>query len=195
MTLPLLGLALLSAVAAVGATALVRLLREVPETLLPASGVTIEHGHTVALTDGGSFSPLVIAVVVLALAPVPWVLLRLLFGATHRRRGPIWATGVAFRPSMQFTATSLAKPIRLFFRRVLLPERQVHIEYHGSSPMPRRVQYTGRVPAVIEERVYFPMRSVAIWSAQRIRAFQNGSVEFYLLYVFVALIALLVVAR
>lgn len=162
---------------------------------MPAGGATVMDGHRLALDSGGSLSPAVLAVVVLVLAPLPWLALRVFFGPTRRARGAVWATGGVFTPSMQYTATSLSKPLRLFFRRVLLPERRIRVEYHGSSPLPRRVQYTGRVPAVIEERLYVPMRSFAFWSAQRIRAFQNGSVEFYLLYVFVALLALLAVAR
>jgi hydrogenase-4 component B len=126
---------------------------------------------------------------------MPWLLLRLAFGPTRRGRGPIWATGVAFAPSMQYTATSLSKPLRLFFRRVLLPQREIRTEYHGTSPLPRRVSYMGHVPAVIEDRFYLPMRSLAVWSAQRIRVVQSGSVELYLLYVLVALVTLLVVAR
>jgi hydrogenase-4 component B len=195
MVLPILGLAMLSLAAAVGAGALLRLLRGVPEALLPATGVRVEAAHRVALDGGGSFSPLVVAIALIALAPLPWLLLRLAFGPARHNRGPVWATGVSLVPGMQYTATSLSKPIRLFFRRILLPEREIHVEYHGSSPLPRRVQYTGRVPALIEERLYLPGRAMAIWSARRIRAFQNGSVEFYLLYVFVALVALLVVAR
>lgn len=195
MTLPLLGLSAASVAAAAGATGLVRLLRGVPQALMPAGGARVEDVHRIAVDGGGSFSPLVVGAVLLVLAPVPWLVLRLLFGATRRQRGPIWSTGVAFGPAMQYTATSVSKPLRLFFRRVLLPERAIHVEYHGSSPLPRRVHYTGRVPAVIEERLYLPMRGLAIWSAHRIRAFQNGSVEFYLLYVFVALLALLVAAR
>jgi hydrogenase-4 component B len=195
MTLPLLGLASVSVAAAVAAPALIRLFRGVTEALLPAGGASLEEGHRIALDGGGSFSPAVLAVVLLALAPLPWLLLRLAFGRTRRSRGPVWATGGAFVPTMQYTSTSLSKPLRLFFRRVLLPERSLTVEYHGSSPLPRRVHYTGRVPAAIEEWVYLPLRGVAIWSAQRIRAFQNGSVEYYLLYVFAALLALLVVAR
>jgi hydrogenase-4 component B len=195
MTLPLLGLAAACAAAAAGAPGLVRLLRAVPEALLPASGASIEDVHRIELHGGGSFSPLILAITLLALAPVPWLLLRLVFGSTHRGRGPVWATGVSLAPGMQYTATSLSKPIRLFFRRVLVPERTIDVEYHGASPLPRRVQYQGRVPALIEERLYLPLRGMALWSARRIRAFQNGSVEFYLLYVFAALVALLVVAR
>ncbi len=195
MTLPLLGLALLSLAAGAGAPGLVRLLRGVPEALLSSRGASLEDAHRVALSGGGSFSPLVVALALLVLAPLPWILLRLSFGATSRKRAPVWTTGGSFAPTMQYSATSMSKPLRLFFKRVLLPERQVTVEYHGSSPLLRRVHYAGRVPAVVEERVYLPMHSLAIWSARRIRALQNGSVEFYLLYVFIALAALLAVAR
>lgn len=195
MTVPLLGLAAMSVAASAGAGGLVRLFRGVPESLLPASGATVHDGHRIALDGGGSFSPVIVAVALLALAPVPWLLLRAVFGGSRRSRAPIWNTGSSFVPTMQYTATSFSKPVRLFFRRVLLPERNVRVEYHGSSLLPRRVQYTGRVPAVIEERLYVPLRGLAIWSARRIRAFQNGSVELYLLYIFAALLALLVVAR
>jgi hydrogenase-4 component B len=195
MRLPLVALAVTALAAAAGASGLVRVLRGVPEQLMPATGVRAEDAHRIALSGGGSFSPAALAVVVLVLAPLPWLALRVVFGRTRRSRGPVWATGVTFGPAMQYSATSFAKPLRLFFRRVLLPERSVRVEYHGTSPLPRRVHYAGRVPAVIEERFYLPLRSAAIWSAQRVRAFQNGSVEFYLLYVFGALVVMLVVAR
>ncbi len=195
MTVPLLGLAVISVAAGAGASALVRLFRAVPDTLMSASGASVQDGHRIALDGGASFSPVVIAIALLVLAPMPWLLLRLLLGPTSRRRAAVWATGSTFVPNMQYTATSFSKPVRLFFRRVLLPERDIRVEYHGSSPLPRRVTYTGRVPALIEERLYLPLRGLAIWSAQRIRAFQSGSVELYLLYLFIALLTLLVFAR
>ncbi|MBI2764412.1 MAG: hypothetical protein HYX53_00710 [Chloroflexi bacterium] len=196
MTVPVLGLAALAVAAGVGAAGLVRLLRGVPASLAGSPGADSGAAfHRVALSGGGSFSPVVVAIAVLALAAVPWLVLRALFGATRHSRGPVWATGGAFAPGMQYTATSLSKPVRLFFRRILLPEREIQVDYHGTSLLPRRVRYSGRVPATFEERVYAPLRSVAIFSARRIRALQNGSVEVYLLYIFVALLAMLVVAR
>jgi hydrogenase-4 component B len=195
MTLPLLGLAAASIGAALAAPGLVWLVRSAAETLLPAGGARVEDVHRIGLGGGGSFSPAAAALALIVFAPLPWLALRLVFGRTRRERGPVWATASAFAPSMQYTATSLSKPVRLFFRRVLGSQREVRVEFHGSSPLPRRVVYSGRVPAVIEERLYMPLRSLAIWSAQRIRALQNGSVELYLLYVFAALLALLVVAR
>jgi hydrogenase-4 component B len=195
MTFPLLALAALSIAAAVAAPALLRLFRGIPEALVHGDGVRVDDAHRLGIDGGASFSPAAVAIALLVLSPLPWLALRLVFGSTRRARGPVWATGASFAPAMQYTATSLSKPVRLFFRRVLLPEREVRVEFHGSSPLPRRVQYTGHVPALVEEWVYLPLRGMAIWSAQRIRAFQNGSVEFYLLYVFAALLVMLVVAR
>jgi hydrogenase-4 component B len=100
-----------------------------------------------------------------------------------------------FRPSMQYTATSFSKPLRLFFSRVLLPERRIEVSYHGVSPLPRLVRYSGRVPGLFEERLYAPARTLAVWSAGRLRLLQNGSVQLYLLYIMAALIVLLLVAR
>jgi hypothetical protein len=96
---------------------------------------------------------------------------------------------------MQYTGTSFSKPLRLFFGRVLLPERQIDVAYHGASPLPRVVRYSGRVPALFEERFYLPLRSLALWSAGRLRLVQSGSVQAYLLYMLAALAVLLLVAR
>jgi hydrogenase-4 component B len=188
-------LAVLCLAGGAAAPALVRLLRPVATSLLGARGAAVEPWHGIALDSGGSLSPAVICLCLVVAAPLPWLLIRAIFGKTGRASGPVWSTGVAFRPSMQYTGVSFSKPIRLFFRRVLFPERQVLVSYHGTSPLPKLVRYSGRVPALFEERFYLPARGAAIWSAGRIRLLQNGSVQVYLLYLMAALVALLVVAR
>jgi hydrogenase-4 component B len=95
---------------------------------------------------------------------------------------------------MQYTAASFAKPVRLFFSRLLLPERTVSVVYHGASPLPRLISYTGRVPALFDERLYEPGRAAAVWLAGRVRLVQAGSVQLYLLYMMAALITLILVA-
>jgi hydrogenase-4 component B len=57
------------------------------------------------------------------------------------------------------------------------------------------VRYSGRVPALFEERLYVPVRTLMLWGAGRLRLLQSGSVQLYLLYMMVALGVLLVVAR
>ncbi len=191
-----LGLLALGCVATgVGAAWIVRWLQSVPDGVLGAPAAHVDRGGQMTLTAGGSFSPVVIAIALIALTPLPWLLARALFGANRRARGPVWSTGVVFRPSMQYTGTSFSKPLRLFFGRVLLPERQIDVVYHGTSPLPRLVRYSGRVPALFEERFYLPLRSLALWGAGRLRLIQSGSVQAYLLYMMAALAILLVVAR
>jgi hydrogenase-4 component B len=173
---------------------IVRWLQSVPDTIL-GTPTAREDGGRLVLTGGGSFSPVVVAAALALLAPLFLLLTRALFGASRQGRGPVWSTGVVFRPSMQYTGTSFSKPLRLFFGRVLLPERQIDVVYHGASPLPRLVRYTGRVPALFEERLYLPLRGLALWSAGRLRLIQSGSVQVYLLYMMAALAVLLVLAR
>ena len=169
-------------------------LQTVPEGLLGVSGVTATDAR-IDVRSGGTFSPAVVALALVVVAPLPWLIARGLFGRSARNRGAIWATGIAFQPSMQYTGASFSKPIRLFFRRLLLPERTVDVAYHGTSPFPRLVRYSGRVPLVFEERFYLPARALAIWAATRVRLLQAGSVQLYLFYMMVALIGLLAVSR
>lgn len=170
-------------------------LRPVATSLLGSAGVVTEDEHRLVLTDGGSLSPAVLVGVLIVLAPLPWILARLAFGPNRRSTGPTWATGVPFQASMQYSGAGFAKPIRLFFRRILLPERNIDVAYHGSSPFPRLVQYSGRIPALFEERFYLPLRALSMQTAARLRLLQSGSVQAYLLYMLAALVILLLVAR
>jgi hydrogenase-4 component B len=173
---------------------IVRWLQSVPDAVLGTPAAHQDGGQLV-VNAGGSFSPVAVAAALILLAPLPWLLARMLFGENVRAHGPVWSTGVVFRPTMQYTGTSFSKPLRLFFGRVLLPERDIDVVYHDASPMPRLVRYAGRVPALFEERLYLPLRTFALWSAGRLRLIQSGSVQVYLLYMMVALAVLLVVAR
>lgn len=195
MTGVLILLALGCIVTGVAAAWIVRWLQSVPDGLFGAPAAHAEGAGRMTVLAGGSFSPVALAVALIVIAPLPWLLARALFGANRRGRGPVWSTGVVFRPSMQYTGTSFSKPLRLFFGRVLLPERQIDVVYHGASPLPRLVRYSGRVPVLFEERLYLPVRSLAIWGAGRLRLLQSGSVQVYLLYMMAALAVLLVVAR
>jgi hydrogenase-4 component B len=96
---------------------------------------------------------------------------------------------------MQYTATSFSKPVRLFFRQVLLPERSIDVTYHGASRVPRLVKYSGRVPALFEERLYQPVRNLSLWASSRLRLLQSGSAQTYLLYMMVPLVILVVLSR
>lgn len=170
-------------------------LRAVPDALVGAPAATVQDNHRIALGSGGSLSPAILGGLLILLAPLPWVLARVIAGPVRRSTGATWSTGVVFQPAMQYTATSFSKPIRLFFSFILAPERRIDVEYHDGSPLPRLVRYAGGVPELFEERVYLPMRAAAVWAAGRLRLLQSGSVQVYLLYIAAALVVLLVVYR
>ena len=196
MRLPLLGLGAIALAGGVAASVVIRAVTPAGEVLFGQRGVaTSGASQRIVDAGGGALSLLVVAAALALTAGLAWLGLRLYFGATRVERGPIWSTGVVFRPSMQYTATSLSKPLRSFFSRVLLPERRVVTEFHAGSPLPKVVHYSGRVPPIIEERLYHPARSLAIWSARRVRGLQNGSVQLYLLYIVGTLVVLLVVTQ
>jgi hydrogenase-4 component B len=188
-------LALGTLVTGVAAASIVHWVDIVPNTLVGAQAVSVEDDHRIALSSGATLSPAILAVLLILLAPLPWIIARIVFGRSRRSTGPTWSTGVVFQPAMQYTAASFSKPIRLFFRAVLAPERRVDVEYHDGSPVPRLVTYTGGVPELFEERIYLPLRAAVVWSAGRLRLLQSGSVQLYLFYIAAALVVLLVVYR
>ena len=111
------------------------------------------------------------------------------------RRAPTWTTGMVPEPAFQYTATSYAKLIRLYYGPVLRPAREITVELHAGTPFPRTVRYRGEVSHVIDDRLYRPMHRAAVAGAQLVRRIQSGSLQRYVAYAVVALVVLLLVAR
>ena len=111
------------------------------------------------------------------------------------RRVPTWSGGILPEPAFEYTATSYAKLIRLYFGPVLRPVREIAVELHPGTPFPRVVRYHGRAKHVIDERLYEPLHRAAVDGAQLARRLQNGSLQLYLAYSVVALVILLLLAR
>ena len=111
------------------------------------------------------------------------------------RRAPTWTCGIVPEPAFQYTATSYAKLIRLYFGRILRPAREVTVELHPGTPFPRTVRYRGEARHVIDERLYRPIHRAAVGVAQLALRLQNGSLQLYLAYTVIAVLVLLVLAR
>jgi len=111
------------------------------------------------------------------------------------RRVPTWTCGIVPEPAFQYTATSYAKLIRLYFGPVLRPAREVSVELHPGTPFPRTVRYRGEISHLIDERVYGPVHRAAVGAAELVRRLQSGSLQLYLAYAVTALVVLLLVAR
>jgi hydrogenase-4 component B len=133
-----------------------------------------------------------LAVLLAAVAGVTW-----LVGVRRRtaRRAPTWTGGIVPEAAFEYTATSYAKLIRLYYGPVLRPAREVTVELHPGTPFPRTVRYRGEVSHLIDERLYGPLHRAAVAAAQLVRRLQSGSLQAYLAYAVVALVVLLLLAR
>ncbi len=151
-----------------------------------AIGTLADHGGTVS-TAG-------IALAALPLLILPF-LLRAVFGRNTRVRvGPTWDCGLrGLTPQMQYTATGFSKPIRMIFKALFRPHREVQRDYDYSPYFAKSIRFESHVEEVFERRVYRPLQRALLRMSRRMRALQAGSVQAYLLYIFLTLIALLLV--
>ncbi len=153
---------------------------DVSVTLLPVPG------------SGAIYAAGSLGVLTAAIAAVVWLLA--VRGRTVRQV-PTWTCGVLPEPAFEYTATSYAKLIRLYFGPILRPTREVSVELHPGTPFPRTVRYRGAVRHVLDDRVYHPLVRAAIAGSQLTRRLQSGSLQLYLAYAVVALLVLLLLAR
>ncbi len=149
---------------------------------------------TLASSSAGA-APAVLLGVTLLAASVALLAARLRGGPFAGRLTPTWACGFALRPEMQYGSTAFAKPIRLFFRAILRPERSVEADYALAPFFPARWRTRGGVSPVFERRIYGPVMRGLLGAAAIARTLQSGSVRLYLAYILATLVLLLVLAR
>jgi hydrogenase-4 component B len=116
-------------------------------------------------------------------------ILRMRLARQPLEAGPTWGCGyVAPTPRMQYTASSFAQMLVGFFGWVLRP----HTRRPAAMPLfPPPTRFHSEVPdAVLDEAVLPALRSGA-WLFSWFRLLQQGNIQIYLLYIFLALIALL----
>ena len=96
-------------------------------------------------------------------------------------------------PVLNWTSAGFTKPVRIVLESLLRPEREIAVAVEGG--IVQSVSYRGRVPLLIEERVYAPVASAALRGAGWARRLQSGRLSVYALYLTALLLALLALAR
>ena len=142
-----------------------------------------------------SVSTLGMALTGLCLMPVPlglWVW----FGRRARTRmGPTWDCGLrGLTPAMEYTATGFSKPIRMIFKALFRPRREVQREYDYSPYFAKTLRFESHIEEAFVTRVYRPLNRTILRLSRRMRGLQAGSLHAYLLYIFITLILLLLFA-
>jgi hydrogenase-4 component B len=181
-------------------TVFLRLLNPVTQQLTNqqiANQLTVANGLVLSgvVPGGGTVSTLGIAVLSLCLLLVP-VALWLVFARNSKTRiGPTWDCGLkGLTPHMEYTATGFSKPIRMIFKALFRPRREVQREYDYSPYFTTTLRFEAHVEEVFETRIYRPLNRAVLRFSRRMRALQAGSIQAYLIYIFITLLLLLLFA-
>jgi hydrogenase-4 component B len=178
-------------------TVVVRLIAPVINALTGAAAEpSLGNFPTVITGHAGALAPLALCVLLLAGCGLALLLARAIGGRGHSRVSAPWGCGITLEPSMQYTATAFAQPVRVIFRRLLRPYREIErVRVPGASYFVASVRYEAGIQPIYERFIYRPIIDGMLVLASQIRALQNGSLRTYLAYICVALIVLLLLAR
>ena len=125
----------------------------------------------------------------LGLAGLLWLGRGALLGGRQVGAAPTWGCGFTRpTPRMQYTASSYASPLVRAFAGVLKPQFQLH---PPSGYWPREAAFRSRTPDLALDRALIPACAAAEEALTVVRRVQHGRLQYYLLYVFGFLVAVL----
>ncbi|GMT47188.1 MAG: hydrogenase 4 subunit B [bacterium] len=159
-------------------------------------------GSSAVFTEGGflhigeslsvlSPAAILISILVMFIATVIFI-----FTAGGKRKiscSDSWDCGIkTLTPRMQYTATAFTKPLRMIFRIIYLPKRDIRISYIVKPFFVKSIKYSGEITPFFEKYIYNPLISLIRMAAGRVRMIQSGSLHLYLGYILATLILLLI---
>lgn len=170
---------------------------EIGRSLLPLPGLVLMHQTTrpsphVVFAMAPSY---LIIIMVLALIAV-YVGLRVLLPVRRVTRIKPWNGGAnKLDPGMGYTATGLANPIRVIFRAILNPgqavDREEVVARHFQTAISRQI----RESYVMDRWLFYPLAAAADGFARLLAKMHHGSINAYIAYAFLTLLAALILVR
>jgi len=151
----------------------------------------MEQGIGVGTT---SISPIIMLIVLIVSALVVSLFVRKFGKFKKIRIDETWNCGVAQTSKMEYTATSFSKPIRIMFRAILQPTREIEKEFVLKPYFTSLINYKGAIKPIFEN-LYKPQLEFFLKLADKVTVLQSGSIQLYLGYIFVTLVVLLIFAR
>ncbi len=149
-----------------------------------------------ALRDG--FAALRMPAVFLELTGACIAVYLLVSIATKQRKVKIagtWDCGTTLTPRMEITATGFSRSIITIFKGILRPSKQVDVEYHDADM--RYFTKSNHVALFVADPyragLYRPVSNALYRISHVIKKIQIGPINTYVLYMFVALLILLVI--
>ncbi len=144
-----------------------------------------------------TIAPFWVGLIMALLMAAAWVGLRA-FGANFGRRTyETWGCGRALQTAaFEYTAAAFAHPFKRVFAFLYRSVEEKEIEAHPESRFfVKTISYRHESRSIIEDAVYAPIGAAVRRISLRARTLQSGNVHSYLLYILLALLALLLLAK
>jgi len=143
--------------------------------------------------SGGAATPLIyLSAAFLALAAIVWILAeirRFFLAGREPASGPTWDCGYAAPTArMQYGASSFSRPLTDFFQPLLRKTLNMPVI---AGYFPGKASFSSEARSVVFEHVYAPVFVRLRGLAYRFSWLQHGRLQFYILYIVAALMALL----
>jgi NADH:ubiquinone oxidoreductase subunit 5 (subunit L)/multisubunit Na+/H+ antiporter MnhA subunit len=131
----------------------------------------------------------VLGAALLGMAAILWLWRKLKLNRQEVSLGATWACGFTKpMPRMQYSASSYAQPLTRLFEGILRPK----IEFHPPSGYwPKIASFHSHTPDPALDQIILPAFERTQVNLVSLRRFQRGRLQYYLLSVFLFLIALL----
>ena len=160
-----------------------------PLARLAPWSVSVHATVALHLPGTGSLPTIGIALALGLVAPLLFVLR----GKRVAAPAPTWACGQLVQPQLAWTSAGFTKPLRLVLEAVLRPQREIAVRTSGG--VVQDVSYSGRVPHLIDERLYAPLVRSMLVAARHARRLQTGRLGTYVGYLIALVLVLLVAAK
>ena len=90
---------------------------------------------------------------------------------------------------MQYTASSFASPLVLFFHMFLRPKNRLR---RPQGLFPATAGFHSETPDVFCDYCYRPLFLAIAWAASKLRWLQHGRIQLYVLYIALTILVLLI---
>ncbi len=152
---------------------------------------------SIANSDHSNFASLMMPGVLVILTSVfvgVFVFVRIIGGKTRMIKYGTWDCGFgSLSEKTQYTATSLAEPIRRIFGVFYKPHNDIAAEFYTKKNLylKKSINVISTTRNIFDEKLYGKTISGSLFVLNKIRKIQSGKVNAYILYIMVTLVALL----
>ena len=161
--------------------------------LTGASPALESHGVLVIGQTSAALSPAALLITMIFMAVAVLLAIRIMGGKRKTVYADSWDCGIrGLTPRMQYTATAFTKPLRIIYKRIYLPSRDLKVRYVLKPFFVKSIQYGGEITPFFERYLYEPVTRFINVVAGKVRLLQSGSLQLYLGYILITLIVLLI---